>query len=53
MTGGISPVEDAKHPMIRINTDQWGQLPPSGHYYGVPHIIGGKVSHYWWISVCY
>ena len=26
-----------------INTDQWGQLPPSGHYYGIPHIIGGKL----------
>ena len=27
-----------------INTDQWGQLPLSGHYYGVPHIIGGKLA---------
>ena len=26
-----------------INADQWGQLPPSGHYYGIPHIIGGKL----------
>ena len=26
-----------------INTDQWGQLPSSGHYYGIPHIIGGKL----------
>ena len=25
------------------NTDRWGQLPPSGHYYGIPHIIGGKL----------
>ena len=27
-----------------INTDQWGQLPPSGHYYGIPHIIGGRLA---------
>ena len=26
-----------------INTDQWGQLPPPGHYLGIPHIIGGKL----------
>ena len=29
--------------MQDTNTDQWGQLPPSGHYYGIPHIIGGKL----------
>ena len=42
---GDSPVEDAKHQVYvyDINTDQWGQLPPSGHYYGIPHIIGGKL----------
>ena len=42
---GECPVEDAKHQVYvyDINTDQWGQLPPSGHYYGVPHIIGGKL----------
>ena len=40
-----SPVEDAIHQVYvyDINTDQWGQLPPSGHYYGIPHIIGGKL----------
>ena len=40
-----SPVEDAIHQayVYDINTDRWGQLPPSGHYYGVPHIIGGKL----------
>ena len=27
-----------------INTDQWGQLIPSGHYYGIPHIIGGRLA---------
>ena len=42
---GQSPVEDAEHQVYfyDINTDQWGQLPPSGHYYGIPHIIGGKL----------
>ena len=45
VTGSDSPVEDAIHQVYvyDINTDQWGQLPPSGHYYGIPHIIGGKL----------
>ena len=45
VTSGDSPVEDAEHQVYvyDINTDQWGQLPPSGHYYGIPHIIGGKL----------
>ena len=45
VTGGDSPVEDVYHQVyvFDINTDQWGQLPPSGHYYGIPHIIGGKL----------
>ena len=30
--------------VYNINTDQWGQLPPSGHYYGIPHIIGGRLA---------
>ena len=43
---GQSPVEDAKHRVYvyDVITDQWDQLPPSGHYYGVPHIIGGKLT---------
>ena len=43
---GDSPVEDARHQVYvyNINTDQWGQLPPSGHYYGIPHIIGGRLA---------
>ena len=43
---GKSPVEDATHQVheYNINTDQWGQLPPSGHYYGIPHIIGGRLA---------
>ena len=46
VTGGTSPVEDAKHQVYVYdsNTDQWGQLPPSGHYYGIPHIIGEKLA---------
>ena len=45
VTCGDGPVEDAKHQVYvyDINTDQWGQLPPSGHYLGIPHIIGGKL----------
>ena len=43
---GSGPVDDAAHKVYvyNINTDQWGQLPPSGHYYGVPHIIGGRLA---------
>ena len=42
---GDSPVEDAHHQVYvyDFNVDQWGQLPPSGHYYGIPHIIGGRL----------
>ena len=45
VTGSDSPVEDAEHHVYvyDINTDQWGQLPPSGRYYGIPHLIGGKL----------
>ena len=45
VTGGNSPIESAIHQVYvyDINTDQWGQLPPSGHCYGIPHIIGGKL----------
>ena len=46
IAGGYSPVDDALHQVYvyDINTDQWGQLPPPGHYFGVPHIIGGKLT---------
>ena len=46
VTGGISPVDDAKHQVYvyDVNTDHWDQLPPSGHYYGVPHIMGSKLA---------
>ena len=44
--GSDTPVEDALHQVYvyDINTDQWGQLPPSGHYYGISHIIGGRLA---------
>jgi len=46
VTNTVSPVEDALHQVYvyDINTDQWGQLPPSAHYYGISHIIGGKLA---------
>ena len=46
ITAGDSPTEDTLHQVYvyNINTDQWGQLPPSGHYYGIPHIIGGRLA---------
>ena len=46
VTGIGSPVEDALHQVYEYNidTDQWGQLPPSGHYLGIPHIIGGRLA---------
>ena len=45
VTSDASPVEDVEHQVYvyDINTDQWGQLPPSGHFKGIPHIIGGKL----------
>ena len=45
VAGGNSPVNDALHQVYvyDINIDQWGQLPSPGHYYGIPHIIGGKL----------
>ena len=30
--------------IYNTNTDQWGQLPPSGHSQGIPHIIGDKLA---------
>jgi len=46
VTGGGSPDGAAKHHVYvyDINTDQWGQLPPPGQYFGVPQIIGGKLA---------
>ena len=46
VTGGGSPVDDAyDHTFVfNINTDHWSWLPPSGHYYGIPCIIGKKLA---------
>ena len=46
VTGGESPVEYALHQVYvyDINTDQWGKLSPSGHYLGIPYIIGGRLA---------
>ena len=43
---GLSPVKRAECEVYvyNFNTDQWGQLPLSGHYNGIPHIIGGKLA---------
>ena len=43
---GTSQIEDAEHQVYfyNINNDQWSQLPPSGHYIGIPHIIGGRLA---------
>ena len=43
---GESPVEDALYQVYvyDTNANQWAQLPPSGHYYGIPHIIGEKLA---------
>ena len=43
---GQSPVEDALDQVYvyDINYNQWDQLPPPGHYFGVPHIIGGRLA---------
>ena len=46
VVGGDSPVDDAVHQIYvyDVNTDHWDQLLLSGHYEGVPHIIGGKLA---------
>ena len=46
VAGGESSVEDALHQVYVYNSniDQWGQLPPSGHYKGIPLIVGQKLS---------
>ena len=43
---GRSSVEGAKHQVYvyNVDNDQWGQLPPPGHYYSIPHIIGDKLA---------
>ncbi|XP_065886360.1 uncharacterized protein [Dysidea avara] len=43
---GISPNDEALHQVYvyNINTDHWDQLPVSGHYFGIPQIIGGRLA---------
>ena len=43
---GSSPVEGATHQVYvyNVDNDQWGQLPPPGHYHGIPHVIGDKLA---------
>ena len=45
VTGADSPIVDACYQVYvyDVNNDQWDQLPQSGHYLGIPHIIGGKL----------
>ena len=46
VAGHATPVKDAENQVYvyDLNTDQWGRLPPPGHCYGIPHIIGGKLA---------
>ena len=41
ITGCISPVNSAIYQVFfyNINTNHWHQLPPSGHYKSISHII--------------
>ena len=45
VTSDASPVEDVEHQVYVYNiiTDQWGQLPSSGHFKGIPHVIDGRL----------
>ena len=45
VAGGDSLVDDCdKVYVYDVNTDHWDQLPPLCHYFGVPHIIVGKLA---------
>ena len=46
VAGGDSLFENTKNQIFvyDLTSDQWDELPPSGHYYGIPHIIGGKLA---------
>ena len=44
VAGGTSDNDSEYQTYVyKIDTNHWNQLPLSGHYYGVPHIIGGKL----------
>ena len=42
---GDSPKENALHQVYvyDLDTDCWNQLPPPGHYLGIPQIVGGRL----------
>ena len=44
VTSDASPVQHVEHQVFVYDINQWGQLPPSGHYKGTPHIIGGRLA---------
>ena len=46
VAGGFSQVVGAMHEVYvyNISIDQWGQLPSSGHFFGIPHVIGDKLA---------
>jgi len=43
---GVSPNDEALHQVYvyDINTNHWDQLPMSGHYFGIPQIIGDRLT---------
>ena len=43
---GVSPNDEALHQVYiyDINSDHWDQLPLSGHYFGIPQIIGDRLT---------
>ena len=45
VTGCLSTNEDSYHEVYVYDcvSDKWDKLPRSGHYYGIPHVIGGKL----------
>ena len=46
VTAGNSPVSTALHQVYvyDVSADHWDHLPPSGHYSGIPCIIGRKLA---------
>ena len=46
VTSDSSPIQLTKFQVYvyDINFNQWDQLPLSGHYKGIPHIIGGRLA---------
>ena len=46
VAGHTSEVAEAREQVYAydVSTDHWRELPIPGQYYGIPHIIGGKLS---------